>query len=345
MRFNSIIRAGARATVKSKNPNRSPVKTPKPTQTTTNTSTSLPIFELDQTEGINSNEELNDFTGRVHSESYSAENLKAAFDSLLNENSSNSNQSKSTTNFTSTSSDKETNETKKFVSAQDEFLNIIQTSTLSTIESYKNSILNSLKLDDQHGRIYSKNVRQMKEILSFEKWRKKLNSINSITKPSTSSKEDQKVKKLKKSERHPITRVLLPSGSLSVRKSLFERPSLVDQSLTFKVLKDLWKLDKLVDATVVIAYAGHPTLIDELLKLKNIRKVIAIEELPEYCLMYNERWSEEIKSKRFFQIKNDGYWWESYSELEEEGLLDDVEIVPWNTLLFQIEIGYFNMVD
>lgn len=43
-----------------------------------------------------------------------------------------------------------------------------------------------------------------------------------------------------------------------------------------------------------------------------------------------DRWADEIKAKRFFQIKNDGYWWESYSELEEEGLLDDVEIVPWD---------------
>ncbi|KAI9629989.1 hypothetical protein KEM48_012401 [Puccinia striiformis f. sp. tritici PST-130] len=45
--------------------------------------------------------------------------------------------------------------------------------------------------------------------------------------------------------------------------------------------------------------------------------------------MYNDRWKKEVEDKRLFHIKNDGYWWESYSEVEEEGLLDDVPIEAW----------------
>ncbi|EGF99444.1 uncharacterized protein MELLADRAFT_79454 [Melampsora larici-populina 98AG31] len=252
MRFNSIIRAGARATTKAnKKPTKPRTKTLKPSTSISATSLeNSPLFGIEETEP-EANEESNDFTGRVHSESYSAENLTAAFDSLL------TNKAQTSSNPIPTTTTNEKDLSKPFSrndnTPQTEFLNHIQTSTLSTIESYRTSILNSLKLDDQHGRIYSKNVRQMKEILGFEKWRKKLDLLNQI------DHQDRSIEKKKKSkpERHPITRVLLPPGSLSVRKALFDRPSLSDQDLTFKVLKDLWKLDKLVDATVVVAYSGE----------------------------------------------------------------------------------------
>ncbi|KAA1073173.1 hypothetical protein PGT21_002499 [Puccinia graminis f. sp. tritici] len=47
-------------------------------------------------------------------------------------------------------------------------------------------------------------------------------------------------------------------------------------------------------------------------------------------ILYHDRWKAEVENKRLFHIKNDGYWWESYSEVEEEGLLDDVAIEDWD---------------
>ncbi|OAV92108.1 hypothetical protein PTTG_27747 [Puccinia triticina 1-1 BBBD Race 1] len=116
---------------------------------------------------------------------------------------------------------------------------------------------------------------------------------------------------------------------LSHRKELDERPSIADPTIVQKLINQFWSINQLKDATILVSYAGYPTLIDELLKLKNVKKVIAIEEKPEYCIMYSDRWKAEIENKRLFHIKNDGYWWESYSEVEEEGLLDDVPIEEW----------------
>ncbi|KAG0150710.1 hypothetical protein CROQUDRAFT_651948 [Cronartium quercuum f. sp. fusiforme G11] len=236
MRLTSVLRAGGRATAKAQKPSKPRVRALKPKAESAATSvpeqsSALPLLGFVDLEAEES-DRANDFSGRVHSESYSAQNLSAAFDSILS--------SKVPPLSTPNTSRPEMHES----SPQSTFLAAIQHSTLSTMDAYRTSILNSLALDDPHGRIYSKNVRQMKEILGFEKWRKKLELDG-----------PQKGKKTK-AERHPITRALLPPGSLAVRKALFDRPSVADEALATSMVKDLWKLDQLVDATVVVAYSG-----------------------------------------------------------------------------------------
>jgi len=251
------------------------------------------------------------FTGRVHSESYSANNLEAAFDSILSESSTPSSSA-------STSSSRQKSDD-AFPSGTNEptrtFLSAVKSSTLSTLEEYRQSILNSLAQDDPNGRIYSKNVRQMKDILAYERWRKKLDNLS----PPPPIKKTSSASSSASSSKSPPTH----------RKELDERPSISDPQVVHKLIHDLWNINQLVDATILVSYSGYPTLIDELLKLKNVKKVIAIEEKPEYCIMYTDRWKNEVENKRLFHIKNDGYWWESYSEVEEEGLLDDVPIEAW----------------
>lgn len=306
---------------------------------------------------FSSSSQSTNFSGRVHSESYSADNLSAAFDSILSSSSKLDrvieDHPRHTDDRTQTTHDQDSTQT---------FLSAVKNSTLSTLQTYRQSILESLAKDDPNGRIYSKNVRQMKDILTFERWRKKLErtlnlsvtphldhpigqqNIDSsdqdltVQYPLDSSKSNHKSSDdLVSPERFILSSLShLTSSSkngLSVRKELVERPTISDPTIVQKLIHEFWKLDRLlIDGTVLVAYSGYPTLIDELLKLKNVKKVIAIEEKPEYCIMYTERWKQAVENKRLFHIKNDGYWWESYSEIEEEGLLDDVQIEPWNKL-------------
>ncbi|KAI9629990.1 hypothetical protein KEM48_012402 [Puccinia striiformis f. sp. tritici PST-130] len=135
------------------------------------------------------------------------------------------------------------------------FLKAVKTATLSTLEEYRQSILDSLAKDDPNGRIYSKNVRQMKDILAYEKWRKKLENSSA---PSLT----------------PTKKSNLVTPIISHRKELDERPSISDTSIAKKLINQFWNLNDLVDGTVLVSYAGYPTLIDELLKLKNIKKLL-----------------------------------------------------------------------
>ncbi|POV97359.1 hypothetical protein PSHT_14622 [Puccinia striiformis] len=287
MRIFNIIQAGGRAVlVKKTTPKSRPAIQQQPLED-----------RIEETE----TEETENFTGRVHSESYSANNLSAAFDSILSASKTATSLTPVTTTTTVENQSNQPTQT---------FLKAVKTATLSTLEEYRQSILDSLAKDDPNGRIYSKNVRQMKDILAYEKWRKKLENSSA---PSLT----------------PTKKSNLVTRFISHRKELDERPSISDTSIAKKLINQFWNLNDLVDGTVLVSYAGYPTLIDELLKLKNIKKVIAIEEKPEYCIMYNDRWKKEVEDKRLFHIKNDGYWWESYSEVEEEGLLDDVPIEAW----------------
>jgi hypothetical protein len=180
-------------------------------------------------------EEPGNFSGRVHSESYSADNLSAAFDSILS--SSSSTPAKASPSFSTVSSHEDgiippgTNEpTQTFLSA-------VRSATLSTLENYRHSILDSLAKDDPNGRIYSKNVRQMKEILAYERWRKKLDNLrNGTTKNSTSASSSK--------------------TGFSHRKELDERPSISDTLVVQKLIKEFWNINQLVDATVLVSYAG-----------------------------------------------------------------------------------------
>ncbi|KAA1073643.1 Mitochondrial transcription factor 1 [Puccinia graminis f. sp. tritici] len=299
MRSFRPIQAGGRAILKK------PSKPKIPTSALRSSTLEEPTAITNEPE----DEEPGNFSGRVHSESYSANNLSAAFDSILSSSSS-STPAKASPSFSTGSGHEDgiippgTNEpTQTFLSA-------VRSATLSTLENYRHSILDSLAKDDPNGRIYSKNVRQMKEILAYERWRKKLDNLRTGTTKNSTSANSSKT-------------------GFSHRKELDERPSISDTLVVQKLINEFWNIDQLVDATVLVSYAGYPTLIDELLKLENVKKVIAIEEKPEYCIMYNDRWKAEVENKRLFHIKNDGYWWESYSEVEEEGLLDDVAIEDW----------------
>lgn len=307
MRSFGIIQAGGRALLRKTNSKTNP---PLPT-------TDYIIEQQEQEQ----EEEQPNFSGRVHSESYSANNLSAAFDSILSSSSSSSSSKKLSA---ATTAGKDvipagSNE------ATRTFLAAVKSSTLATLEDYRRSILDSLAKDDPNGRIYSKNVRQMKDILAYERWRKKLDNLALAQQQSLSTTSSTATKK----KSPPATPPAASKPSLSHRKELDERPSISDPIVVQKLIHELWHIDQLVDATILVSYSGYPTLIDELLKLKNVKKVIAIEEKPEYCIMYNERWNKEVDDRRLFHIKNDGYWWESYSEVEEEGLLDDVPIEGW----------------
>ncbi|WAQ93266.1 hypothetical protein PtA15_18A324 [Puccinia triticina] len=238
------------------------------------------------------------FSGRVHSESYSADNLSAAFDSILSSSSSPSPPAQpaaAPTDALPASTHPPTNT----------FLAAVRTATLSTLEGYRHSILASLAQDDPNGRIYSKNVRQMKDILAYERWRKKLDSLQGPPAPATPSK-----------------------AVLSHRKELDERPSIADPTIVQKLINQFWSINQLKDATILVSYAG-------LLPYTHRRTAQAEErqksdrDRRETRILYHDRWKAEIENKRLFHIKNDGYWWESYSEVEEEGLLDDVPIEEW----------------
>lgn len=239
MRLTAILKAGARATVKVQKPpgtkpraRASKPKTKSADIAVLDSSSTASSFCFDDLEAEDA-DLSSDFSGRVHSESYSAQNLSAAFESILKTK---------VPHLDTPSLSPSEHEQSAHSSA---FLAAIHKSTLSTMDSYRTSILTSLALDDPHGRIYSKNVRQMKDILAFEKWRKKLDSNGSRTS-----------RKLKL-DRHPISRAPLSSGSLVVRKAIFDRPSVADEALAAAMVKNLWKLDRLVDATVVLAYSGE----------------------------------------------------------------------------------------
>ncbi|KAI9630072.1 hypothetical protein KEM48_012298 [Puccinia striiformis f. sp. tritici PST-130] len=226
-------------------------------------------------------EETENFTGRVHSESYSANNLSAAFDSILSASKTATSLTPVTTTTTVENQSNQPTQT---------FLKAVKTATLSTLEEYRQSILDSLAKDDPNGRIYSKNVRQMKDILAYEKWRKKLENSSA---PSLT----------------PTKKSNLVTPIISHRKELDERPSISDTSIAKKLINQFWNLNDLVDGTVLVSYAGYPTLIDELLKLKNIKKLLLLKK------------NRNIVSCTTIDGRK--------NEVEEEGLLDDVPIEAW----------------
>ncbi|WAR63250.1 hypothetical protein PtB15_18B332 [Puccinia triticina] len=171
------------------------------------------------------------------------------------------------------------------------FLAAVRTATLSTLEGYRHSILASLAQDDPNGRIYSKNVRQMKDILAYERWRKKLDSLQGPPAPAT-----------------PLQSRPQPSQGTR-RTALHRRPHHRPET------------DQPILVYQPTQRRDHPCLLRRLPYTH--RRTAQAEERQKRSMEGGDR------DKRLFHIKNDGYWWESYSEVEEEGLLDDVPIEEW----------------
>jgi hypothetical protein len=236
MRSFGIIQAGGRALLRKTNSKTNP---PLPT-------TDYIIEQQEQEQ----EEEQPNFSGRVHSESYSANNLSAAFDSILSSSSSSSSSKKLSA---ATTAGKDvipagSNE------ATRTFLAAVKSSTLATLEDYRRSILDSLAKDDPNGRIYCKNVRQMKDILAYERWRKKLDNLALAQQQSLSTTSSTATKK----KSPPATPPAASKPSLSHRKELDERPSISDPIVVQKLIHELWHIDQLVDATILVSYSGQP---------------------------------------------------------------------------------------
>ncbi|KAI8454753.1 hypothetical protein BY996DRAFT_4549778, partial [Phakopsora pachyrhizi] len=178
-----------------------------------------------------------DFSGRVHSESYSQQNLSAAFQEILDSN----------------QSDRSKTLTVSDLRVKDEedgfnlFRESVRIKTLDTIKDYQASILNSLSLEDPSGRLYSKNVRQMKEILSFEKWRRS-SSCDSKDKTQRSKEDDTRVR--------DDTDLDGKAKMRMIRREVFDRPSIVDRKRIRDLIFNFWKLDRMTDLTILVSYSG-----------------------------------------------------------------------------------------
>ncbi|ORY92394.1 S-adenosyl-L-methionine-dependent methyltransferase [Leucosporidium creatinivorum] len=107
------------------------------------------------------------------------------------------------------------------------------------------------------------------------------------------------------------------------------RPTLINEDSARDLVR-AWGIDKMHDATVLEVYPGPGGITRALLELPNVKKVIAIEEAFRYQPFLQAAKEREADLERLSIVQEDGFLWESYSNLEEQGLLKDVPVHPWD---------------
>ncbi|KAM0748365.1 S-adenosyl-L-methionine-dependent methyltransferase [Meredithblackwellia eburnea MCA 4105] len=107
------------------------------------------------------------------------------------------------------------------------------------------------------------------------------------------------------------------------------RVTLTDPDAARDLVRE-WGIDKMHDAIVVEPYAGPGGLTRALLELKNVKRVIAIEEAYRYRTYLEAALPPGDDPSRLAVITSDPFQWETYTEIEERGLLKDVEKVSWD---------------
>ncbi|KAK4703779.1 hypothetical protein P7C70_g2443, partial [Phenoliferia sp. Uapishka_3] len=107
------------------------------------------------------------------------------------------------------------------------------------------------------------------------------------------------------------------------------RPTLVNEDAARDLVRE-WGIDKMHDAVIVEPYAGPGGITRALLELKNVKRVISVEDAQRYTAYLRELRDKQEDPTRLALVERDPYLWESYTHIEELGLLADVPKHPWS---------------
>ncbi|KAK4056030.1 hypothetical protein OIO90_003025 [Microbotryomycetes sp. JL221] len=107
------------------------------------------------------------------------------------------------------------------------------------------------------------------------------------------------------------------------------RPSLINDNSARDLVR-AWGIDKMHDVTVLECYPGPGGLTRAFLELKNVKKVIAIEEAFRYHPLLESAKQQLADPDRLHIVKEEPFLWETYSQIENDGLLKDVPVKPFD---------------
>lgn len=95
------------------------------------------------------------------------------------------------------------------------------------------------------------------------------------------------------------------------------------------MLAELYVPEGSKDKVIIEAWAGPGMLTRALLALprERIRKIIVLEEVDVY-----NAWLKPLQEldDRIHVIEKDAFLWKSYTEIEQSGLMEDVDIIDWD---------------
>ncbi|KAK4051232.1 hypothetical protein OIV83_003054 [Microbotryomycetes sp. JL201] len=109
------------------------------------------------------------------------------------------------------------------------------------------------------------------------------------------------------------------------------RPSLINDNSARDLVR-AWGVDKMHDVTILECYPGAGGLTRAFLELKNVKKVIAVEEAFRYMPMLEAAKANLSNPERLSIVSEEPFLWESYSKIEKAGLFDDVSRQPFEQI-------------
>ncbi|KAM0787522.1 hypothetical protein ACM66B_003593 [Microbotryomycetes sp. NB124-2] len=110
--------------------------------------------------------------------------------------------------------------------------------------------------------------------------------------------------------------------------AISHRPSLINDNSARDLVR-AWGVDKMHDVTVLECYPGAGGLTRAFLELKNVKKVIAMEEAFRYMPLLEAAKAKLADPARLDIVSEEPFLWESYTKIEAAGLLKDVPVQPF----------------
>ncbi|GAA5868832.1 hypothetical protein JCM1840_005136 [Sporobolomyces johnsonii] len=117
--------------------------------------------------------------------------------------------------------------------------------------------------------------------------------------------------------------------ALTTTPAIRNRPTLINED-TARDLVRAWGVDKMHDVTVIEPYAGPGGLTRAFLELKNVKRVVAIEDAFRYTPHLLSLKAKLDDPDRLHHLQMDAFHWETYTKAEADGFLRDVPRLPWD---------------
>ncbi|KAL8292604.1 hypothetical protein RQP46_001216 [Phenoliferia psychrophenolica] len=119
---------------------------------------------------------------------------------------------------------------------------------------------------------------------------------------------------------------LAESGTAAIPR----RPTLVNETAARELVRE-WGIDKMHDPVIIDAFAGPGGISRALLELKNVKRVISVEDSLRYMPHLQRLKDQQEDPSRLALVNYDPFSWEAYTKIQQDGLLDDVPKIDWET--------------
>ncbi|GAA5941654.1 hypothetical protein JCM1841_006918 [Sporobolomyces salmonicolor] len=116
--------------------------------------------------------------------------------------------------------------------------------------------------------------------------------------------------------------------ALTSTPAIRNRPTLINEDSARDLVR-AWGVDQMHDVTVVEPYAGPGGLTRAFLELKNVKRVIAIEDAFRYMPHLASLKAKLDDPDRLHHMPMDSFHWETYTQVKAQGSMRDVPEVPW----------------